>query len=93
MYNIYSERYSGQKFFYQFPLTYNDDLYAQFWEDMKKDPPDVIVVPSKWKEFDEMSDEERAVGVAAIRYDTDVFCSSNGYTLDKYEKFYVYTGK
>ncbi len=93
MYNIYSERYSGQKFFYQFPLTYNDDLYAQFWEEMKKDPPDVIVVPSKWKEFDEMSDEERAVGVAAIRYDTDVFCSSNGYTLDKYEKFYVYTGK
>ena len=91
MYNIYSERYTKQKFFYQFPLTYNDELYSQFWQDMQKDPPDAIVVPSKWKEFDEMSDEERAVGVAAIRYDTDVFCSSNGYSLEKSEKFYVYT--
>lgn len=93
MYNLYSGRYTRQRFFYQFPLTYNDDLYAEFWQDMEQDPPDHILVPDRWRDFDTMSEAERIVGIAAIRYDTDRFCNSHGYTRELHDTFYIYSKK
>ena len=95
LFYICSDRYTDQKFFYQFPLTYNKDLYYEFIDDLKACPPDMLVFLNDNSDDEEDVPEEdwslyNTYVTYKLRQDIKALMTERGYIIDKQGSFFVY---
>ena len=95
LFYICSDRYTDQKFFYQFPLTYNKDLYYEFIEDLKTDTPDMLVfLNDNSSKEGEVPEEDWSLYNSYVTYklrqDINELMTERGYILDQKGSFFAY---
>lgn len=89
--SLVSGRYTEQKYFYLYPVTYNDELCDDMLRSIKDNPPDYIIAPIKWNDIEEV----RRIGNGWERPVTgiDKVCSELGYTKTAKGSFLCYSLK
>lgn len=92
IFNLLSNRYTEQRFFYQHPLEVYSVYYDQFFDELGKTRPDVIVFVESRDTYDRQKQDAQEHNVRRYIVDIGTFCddTTNGYTLEDKGSFFAY---
>ena len=92
IFNLLSDRYTTQKYFYQHPLEVYSAYYDEFFDSIGDNKPDVILFVESRETFAQQKKDAEEHNVRSYIVAIDGFCSdsSSGYVLDDQGKFFAY---